>query len=161
MAAREGLQIDRLALAADQFLVERRDASGTPLGKTVIAGYPWFSDWGRDTMIALPGLTLATGRSDIAASVLRTFAKFVDQGMLPNRFPDAGEAPEYNTVDASLWFFVAVHEYLRTTAGRCLCGGDLSHVERHAGLAHARHALRHPHGSDRRVTAGRASQACS
>ncbi len=111
----EGLQIDRLALAADQFLVERRDASGTPLGKTVIAGYPWFSDWGRDTMIALPGLTLATGRSDIAASVLRTFAKFVDQGMLPNRFPDAGEAPEYNTVDASLWFFVAVHEYLRTT----------------------------------------------
>jgi len=111
----DGLQIDRLALAADQFLVERRDASGTPLGKTVIAGYPWFSDWGRDTTIALPGLTLATGRSDIAASVLRTFAKFVDQGMLPNRFPDAGDAPEYNTVDASLWFFVAVHEYLRAT----------------------------------------------
>jgi predicted glycogen debranching enzyme len=110
--------MDRLALAADQFLVERRDRSGNPLGKTVIAGYPWFSDWGRDTMIALPGLTLATGRVDIAASVLRTFAGFVSQGMLPNRFPDTGEPPEYNTVDASLWFFVAVHEYLRASGDR-------------------------------------------
>ncbi len=108
-------QIERLALAADQFVVERRDQAGRPLGKTIIAGYPWFSDWGRDTMIALPGLTIATGRPDIAASVLRTFAKFVSQGMLPNRFPDAGDAPEYNTVDASLWFFVAVHEYLRAS----------------------------------------------
>jgi predicted glycogen debranching enzyme len=108
----------RLALAGDQFLVERRDAQGRAVGKTVIAGYPWFSDWGRDTMIALPGLTLATGRGAIAASLLRTFAKFVSQGMLPNRFPDAGEAPEYNTVDASLWFFIAVHEYLRATHDR-------------------------------------------
>ena len=106
---------EQLVLAADQFLVERRDALGTPLGKTVIAGYPWFSDWGRDTMIALPGLTLATGREEIARSVLRTFARFVSQGMLPNRFPDAGETPEYNTVDASLWFFVAVHAYLMRT----------------------------------------------
>ena len=110
--------LEQFALAADQFLVERRDATGQPVGKTVIAGYPWFSDWGRDTMIALSGLTLATGRSGIAASVLRTFASFVSQGMLPNRFPDAGEAPEYNTVDASLWFFVAVHEYLRVTGDR-------------------------------------------
>jgi predicted glycogen debranching enzyme len=106
-------QPNQLALAADQFLVERRDAMGKPLGKTVIAGYPWFSDWGRDTMIALPGLTLATGRSDVAVSVLRTFARFVSEGMVPNRFPDAGETPEYNTADASLWFFVATHEYLR------------------------------------------------
>lgn len=111
-------RIDRLALAADQFIVERRDPAGRRLGMTVIAGYPWFSDWGRDTMIALPGLTLATGRLEIAASVLRTFAKFVNQGMLPNRFPDAGDLPEYNTVDASLWFFVAVHEYLRTSGDR-------------------------------------------
>ncbi len=109
---------EQLALAADQFLVERRDSRGTPLGKTVIAGYPWFSDWGRDTMIALPGLTLATGREEIALSVLRTFARFVSQGMLPNRFPDAGETPEYNTVDASLWFFVAVHAYLMRTGDR-------------------------------------------
>jgi len=109
---------EQLVLAADQFLVERRDALGTPLGKTVIAGYPWFSDWGRDTMIALPGLTLATGREEIAVSVLRTFARFVSQGMLPNRFPDAGETPEYNTVDASLWFFVAVRAYLTRTCDR-------------------------------------------
>jgi predicted glycogen debranching enzyme len=111
-------QIDNLALAADQFIVERRDSVGAALGKTVIAGYPWFSDWGRDTMIALPGLTLATGRAEIAASILRTFAQFISEGMLPNRFPDAGEAPEYNTVDASLWFFVAIHEYLRHSGDR-------------------------------------------
>ena len=110
--------IDQLALAADQFLIERRDARGTPLGKTVIAGYPWFSDWGRDTMIALPGLTLAARRAEIAASILRTFARFVSQGMLPNRFPDAGDIPEYNTVDASLWFFVAVYAYLSRTDDR-------------------------------------------
>jgi len=106
---------NQLILAADQFIVERRDGSGTSLGKTVIAGYPWFSDWGRDTMIALPGLTLATRRYDSAASILRTFAQFVSEGMLPNRFPDAGETPEYNTVDATLWYFVAVDEYFRAT----------------------------------------------
>jgi predicted glycogen debranching enzyme len=109
---------DRLALAADQFLAERRNAMGKPLGKTVIAGYPWFSDWGRDTMIALPGLTLATGRNSVGLSVLRTFARFVSQGMVPNRLPDAGEAPDYNTADASLWFFVATHEYLRASDDR-------------------------------------------
>jgi predicted glycogen debranching enzyme len=107
--------IQQLVLAADQFIAERRDALGTSLGKTIIAGYPWFSDWGRDTMIALPGLTLATGRYDVAASILRTFARFVSEGMLPNRFPDAGDAPEYNTVDATLWYVIAVDEYLRQT----------------------------------------------
>jgi len=117
-ASADLLLLDRLALEADQFLVERRDAQGTPLGTTVIAGYPWFSDWGRDTMIALPGLTMATGRNELAASVLRTFARFVSQGMVPNRFPDTGDAPEYNTVDASLWFFVAVHQYLHATDDR-------------------------------------------
>jgi predicted glycogen debranching enzyme len=117
-AQSEWLTSDTLALAADQFLVERRDPAGKALGQTVIAGYPWFSDWGRDTMIALPGLTLATGRSDVAVSVLRTFARFVSRGMVPNRFPDAGETPEYNTADASLWFFVAAHEYLRDSGDR-------------------------------------------
>ncbi len=112
--------IAQLVLAADQFIVERRDAIGEPLGSTVIAGYPWFSDWGRDTMIALPGLTLATGRYDTAASILRTFARFVSQGMLPNRFPDGGEEPEYNTVDATLWYFVAIDEYLRRTLDAAL-----------------------------------------
>lgn len=101
--------LNMLANAADQFLVNRAG------GKTIIAGYHWFSDWGRDTMIALPGLTLATGRSDIAKSILAEFAKHVDQGMLPNRFPDAGETPEYNTVDATLWFFEAVRALLHYT----------------------------------------------
>jgi predicted glycogen debranching enzyme len=80
--------------------------------KTVIAGYHWFGDWGRDTMIALPGLTLPTGKYEVARSILRTFAKHVDQGMLPNRLPEAGETPEYNTVDATLWFFEAARAYL-------------------------------------------------
>ena len=98
--------IQQLARAADQFLVSR--GNGATAGWSVIAGDPWFADWGRDTMIALPGLTSALGRHAEAAEVLRTFARFVDGGMLPNRFPDAGEAPEYNTVDATLWFFQAI-----------------------------------------------------
>jgi predicted glycogen debranching enzyme len=99
-----------LMLAADTFIVRR----GEDL-RTIIAGYPWFSDWGRDTMIALPGVCLATGRHDDAKRILRAFARSVDGGMLPNRFPDGGEAPEYNTVDATLWFFVAAHRYLEAT----------------------------------------------
>src|SRR5437867_1256206 len=107
--------VQTLAAAADQYIVSRGDQ------KTVIAGYHWFSDWGRDTMIALPGLTLPTGKHEVARSILRTFAKHVDQGMLPNRFPDAGETPEYNTVDATLWFFEAARAYLAYT-------GDLEFV---------------------------------
>lgn len=99
-----------LVLAADQFVVERTG------GATVIAGYHWFGDWGRDTMIALPGLALATGRAPIARSILATFARYVDRGMIPNRFPDEGETPEYNTVDASLWFVEAVRLYHEATA---------------------------------------------
>jgi len=99
----------QLALAADQFIAKRED------GYTVMAGYPWFTDWGRDTMIALPGLTLPTGRTEIAKGILHEFAKHVDQGMLPNRFPDGNEAPEFNTVDATLWFFEAVRAYLDHT----------------------------------------------
>jgi predicted glycogen debranching enzyme len=98
-----------LTAGADQFIAARA------AGKTIIAGYHWFSDWGRDTMIALPGLTLATGRPEIASSILIEFANHVDQGMLPNRFPDAGETPEYNTVDATLWFFEAVRSLLQYT----------------------------------------------
>ena len=106
--------MQHLALAADQFIV-RRALSDDPDGRTVIAGYPWFGDWGRDTMISLPGLTLTTGRPEVAARILRTFARFVDQGMLPNRFPEAGERPEYNTVDATLWYFEAVRAYYAAT----------------------------------------------
>jgi predicted glycogen debranching enzyme len=98
-----------LVTAADQFIVARGER------KTVIAGYHWFSDWGRDTMIALPGLTLVTGRFDAARSILLEFSRYVDQGMLPNRFPDAGEQPEYNTVDGTLWFFEAIRAYLDYT----------------------------------------------
>ncbi|MGH9907796.1 MAG: amylo-alpha-1,6-glucosidase [Pyrinomonadaceae bacterium] len=101
--------VNALTAAADQFIVARERC------KTVIAGYHWFSDWGRDTMIALPGLTLATGHAEIAKSILAEFANHVDQGMLPNRFPDAGETPEYNTVDATLWFFEAVRSLLQYT----------------------------------------------
>jgi predicted glycogen debranching enzyme len=106
--------LQQLVLAADQFIVNRTTTT-EPMGKTVIAGYPWFSDWGRDTMISLPGLMLSTGRPEIARSVLCTLARFVDQGMLPNRFPDAGVTPEYNTVDATLWFFEAVRAYYAAT----------------------------------------------
>ena len=99
-----------LVAAADQYVVARGDE------KTIIAGYHWFSDWGRDTMIALPGLSLVTNRADIAQSILLTFARHVSRGMLPNRFPDAGESPEYNTVDATLWFFEAVRSLLKYTS---------------------------------------------
>ena len=98
-----------LAAAADRFIVRRGNSH------TILAGYPWFGDWGRDTMIALPGLTLATGRFDVARSVLETFAQNVDQGMLPNRFPDGGGQPEYNSVDASLWMFEAARAYLESS----------------------------------------------
>ncbi len=110
--------IEQLVLAADAFIVGRRveDVAGS----TVIAGYHWFGDWGRDTMIALPGLTLVTGRYDVAKSILTTFARTIDRGMLPNRFPDDGEAPEYNTVDAALWFIEAVRLYYAQTRDKDL-----------------------------------------
>ena len=133
-----------LAAASDQYLVSRGDE------KTVIAGYHWFGDWGRDTMIALPGLTLATGKYDVARSILRTFAKHVDQGMLPNRFPDAGETPEYNTVDAALWFFEAARAYLAYTSDLEFVRDEL--YPRFADIIswHARgHALRNQSGSQR------------
>ena len=112
--------VQRLTLAADQFIVRRSNAQGELQGMSVIAGYPWFSDWGRDTMIALPGLALATGRHAEAAAILRTFASHVSEGMLPNRFPDGGEAPEYNTVDATLWMFHAIAAYLEASGDRAL-----------------------------------------
>jgi predicted glycogen debranching enzyme len=111
--------VRHLVLAADQF-VAQRPAPGEPDGMTVIAGYHWFGDWGRDTMIALPGLALATGRPELAVRILRTFARFVDRGMLPNRFPDGSEAPEYNTVDATLWWIEAIRATHAVTADDAL-----------------------------------------
>ena len=99
----------QLVLAADQFIVKRG------AGETVIAGYPWFSDWGRDTMIALPGLTLATNRTEIARDILLEFSRHLSEGMLPNRFPDGADEAEYNTVDATLWYFEAIRAYVEKT----------------------------------------------
>ncbi|HEX7950860.1 MAG TPA: amylo-alpha-1,6-glucosidase [Candidatus Limnocylindrales bacterium] len=113
-----------LVLAADQFLVRRDiplDGETSEPGRTVIAGYPWFNDWGRDTMISLPGLCLATGRHDEAATILRSFARFVRDGLLPNNFPDRSDhIPEYHTIDASLWYPLAVRAHAATTGSSAL-----------------------------------------
>jgi predicted glycogen debranching enzyme len=116
----------RLVVAADQFIVARPEQStSTAIGsqsvhlapdkKTIIAGYPWFTDWGRDSMISLPGLLLDTGRYSEAKGLLKAFASFTQDGLIPNRFPDSGEAPEYNTIDATLWMFQALNSYLLAT----------------------------------------------
>jgi predicted glycogen debranching enzyme len=99
-----------LKRAADAYIVKRGS------GKTIVAGYPWFTDWGRDTFIAIRGLCIATGRLAEARSILLQWAGAVSQGMLPNRFVDQGDAPEFNSVDASLWYIIAVHDYLRAIA---------------------------------------------
>ncbi len=102
--SRLGSELER---AGDAYLVRRG------IGKTIVAGYPWFTDWGRDTFIALRGLCLATGRLPEARSILLQWAGLVSEGMLPNRFVDQGGAAEFNSVDASLWYVIAVHDYLR------------------------------------------------
>jgi len=99
--------------AADQFVVSRPQAGQA--GCTIIAGYPWFGDWGRDTMISLPGLLLATGRFDEAKSVLHAFAEAIKDGLLPNTFDESGSGASYNTVDAALWMFIAAHRYIEAT----------------------------------------------
>ncbi len=114
--------IQQLVLAADQFIVDR-PLPDHPNGKSVIAGYHWFADWGRDTMISLPGLTLVTGRPGIAREILSTFAQYVSQGMLPNRFPDDGNPltdADYNTVDATLWYIEAIRQYIDLTQDEAL-----------------------------------------
>jgi predicted glycogen debranching enzyme len=101
-----------LARAADSYIVRRRD------GRTIVAGYPWFTDWGRDAFIALRGLCIARGDLETAKEILVSWSGHVSEGMLPNRFPDGGEEPEYNSVDASLWYVVAVHEFLEAAASK-------------------------------------------
>ena len=101
-----------LILAVDSFLVNRKSTKM----KSVIAGYPWFEDWGRDSLISLPGLTLVTGRFEDAREILLTFKHYCHEGIIPNRFPDKiGDTPIYNTVDATLWFFNAILQYLKYT----------------------------------------------
>jgi predicted glycogen debranching enzyme len=106
--------LGQLAIASDQFIVQRGPAASK--GASIIAGYPWFADWSRDALISLPGLTLSLGRNEIAGNILDTLMSFADRGMLPNRFCDHGEMPEYNTVDATLWLFNAVDEYVAAAA---------------------------------------------
>ncbi len=109
-AAEDAEHIRLLLRAADQFLVRR----GEHL-QSVIAGYHWFTEWGRDTMVALPGLAFATGRFDDARRILLAFSEYLSEGMIPNRFPEHGEPPEYNTADSTLWFVHAAGELLRRT----------------------------------------------
>lgn len=104
----------RLHRAAADFVVKRRRPDGMP-GTTILAGYPWPTDWGRDTFIALPGLLLATGRHDVAGQVLSTFAQYASDGMIPNHFVASTHEPLYDTADASLWFINAAFAYLRAT----------------------------------------------
>lgn len=106
--------VGQAILTADQFIVAR-PALDDPQGRSVIAGYHWFGDWGRDTMVALPGLALVTGRPAIARNILTTYARFVEHGLVPNRFPDAGDQPAYNTADATLWYVEAIRAYHAAT----------------------------------------------
>ena len=141
-----------LVLAADQFIITpvgrmadaaRARAAGDEM-RTVIAGYHWFTDWGRDTMISLEGLTLATGRHAEAGWILRTFAHYVRDGLIPNMFPEGENEGLYHTADATLWFFHALAPLRRACTGdrdtlRSLLPKLLDIVEHHL----ARHALRH------------------
>ena len=133
----------QLVLAADQFLVAR-PMTEHPDGRSVIAGYPWFNDWGRDTMISLSGLCLTTGRLAEAESILRTFAHYINDGLLPNNFPDqSGDIPGYNTVDATLWYIIAIDAFTRefddTTLLRDLLPALIDIIEHH--LAGTRHGI--------------------
>jgi len=143
--------IEQLILAADSFLIARPiDAlparQPQAKGMSVIAGYPWFGDWGRDTMIALPGLTLATGRPEIAKRILETFAGFLDGGMLPNRFPGAGETPVYNTVDAALWYIDAWRAYIEASDDLAALARVFAILE--SIVAHYRDGTRYEIGMD-------------
>lgn len=145
--------LKKLMLAADQFIAQRQSTAGS----TIIAGYHWFSDWGRDSMISLFGLCLATGRTDEGRSILSTFGRYLSEGMLPNYFPDGGQAPEYNTSDATLWWAWALHGYYKAT-------GDIDFVKAQLPLLQevvdwhkkgTRHGLRLD--SDGLITGGDAS----
>ncbi|HMD60789.1 MAG TPA: amylo-alpha-1,6-glucosidase [Opitutaceae bacterium] len=119
--ARRASYASPLHRAADEYIVRRGP------GHTIIAGYPWFTDWGRDTFISLRGICLATGRLDAARSILLAWSGVVSEGMMPNFFPDGAGEPEYNSVDASLWYVVAVHDYIDASlkAGRPVTNGEL------------------------------------
>lgn len=126
---RRGRFASRLARSADAYIVRRGR------GKTIIAGYPWFTDWGRDTFIALRGLCLTGGRPQDAEQILVDWSGTVSQGMLPNRFPDQGQQPEYNSVDASLWYVVAAGEFLHQAERLGWPLGSRTQARLHAAIA--------------------------
>ncbi|MFK7979816.1 MAG: amylo-alpha-1,6-glucosidase [Saprospiraceae bacterium] len=114
-----------LSIAADQFIVKRASTDSF----SILAGYHWFTDWGRDTMIALRGLSIATGRKKESQSILKTFFDNIDRGMLPNRFPDYDhDEVEYNTVDATLWLFVALYEYYQKFQDKTFIKQNFKHL---------------------------------
>jgi predicted glycogen debranching enzyme len=118
-------EVRQLVTAADAFVVERPAATGGRSSYGILAGYHWFEEWGRDAMISLPGLTLVTGRHEVARSVLTAFAERSSNGLIPNRIPHTDEKPDYNTVDATLWMFWAVQKYLDYTGDREFVAGRL------------------------------------
>ncbi|WP_411871196.1 amylo-alpha-1,6-glucosidase [Vulcanococcus limneticus] len=147
LADRASAWVRQLVLAADQFVVARTGAGEGEAGQTLLAGYPWFGDWGRDTMISLSGLTLATGRPAIAARILRTYAAHLSAGMLPNRFPEGGEPlgeHDYNTVDATLWYVEALRRYHEATGDTALIRELFPHLRQivEAHCRGTRHGIR-------------------
>ena len=138
--------VSPLARAADAYIVRRGQ------GSSIIAGYPWFGDWGRDTFVALRGICLATGRLEDAVRILLEWAGHLSDGMMPNQFPGEGQAPTFNTVDASLWFIVAVHDVFRAAAGRPRTIG----VVARSALTRAIDAIlaAYTHGTRYRIKAG-------
>ena len=118
-------EVRRLVAAADSFVVSRPSSVGEEGAEGLIAGYHWFEEWGRDTMISLPGLTLVTGRYDVARNILKDYTRYLDGGLIPNRIPDVDQAPDYNTVDATLWLFWAVQKYLQHTGDEDFVRGGM------------------------------------
>ncbi len=147
------VRCEPLERAAAQFVV-RRPVRDDPDAYSIVAGYHWFGDWGRDTAISLPGLTLATGTIRYRARKFsRTLAGFVDGGMLPNIMPAGDETPVYNTVDAALWFVEAAGSYLDATGDRADDSRDLAGAASDLRILPRRHALRHTDGRDGLIVA--------
>ena len=147
LAANAPAAVRQLVLAADQF-VAIRPVTEQPDARTVLAGYPWFGDWSRDTMIALPGLTLVTGRADVARNILRNYARYVNRGMLPNQLPKGAEPPEYNSVDAPLWYVEAVRSYFEASNDTSLLLEVFPALEEivHAYVGGTRYSIHVDHG---------------
>ncbi|MEM7552584.1 MAG: amylo-alpha-1,6-glucosidase [Cyanobacteria bacterium P01_A01_bin.84] len=139
-----------LLVSGNQFIVNRNSTDS----KSIIAGYHWFTDWGRDTMIAMRGLTISVGNKELSKSILQTFLKYVNKGMLPNRFPDYdGQEVEYNTIDATLWLFIALYEYEKKFGDRAFIDDNIKILEEIL-LYHIKGARYHIHLTDEGFISG-------